>query len=168
MPPASVPPSRVEELIGQLQLGPHPEGGWFKRAFTSPLTVQPPDGRGLRPALTMIYYLLAAGQHARWHRVRSEETWALLEGGPLVVWTFDATARNIAEHRLEIGAQATPQTFVVPAQCWQASECLGAYALMACSVVPGFDWADHAWLSDHEADRTVFGNIAPARLAAFA
>jgi predicted cupin superfamily sugar epimerase len=168
MPSARIPPPRVEELIALLQLAPHPEGGWFKRIFTAPFMAEPADGRGPRPALTMIYYLLAAGQHARWHKVRSDETWSLLEGGPLVIATFAAPTKSIVEHRLEASAGKTPQTFVVPAHHWQAAESPDAYSLVVCSVVPGFDWADHAWLSEHGTDWTIFRQIASDHWAAFA
>jgi uncharacterized protein len=34
----------------------------------------------------------------------------------------------------------------VPAGCWQAARPLGAYALVGCTVGPGFDFADFAML----------------------
>ena len=43
---------RDTELIAQLQLQPHPEGGWYREVFRSPQQVQPaddrPPARGLR------------------------------------------------------------------------------------------------------------------------
>src|SRR5207249_3760566 len=37
---------------------------------------------------------------------------------------------------------------VVPAGCWQAARPLGAYALVGCSVGPGFDMVDFELLAD--------------------
>jgi uncharacterized protein len=64
---------RAKELINQLDLRPHPEGGYFRQIFRSPRNVQPLDERPLRVALTLIYFLLTKGQHGRWHRVGSDE-----------------------------------------------------------------------------------------------
>ena len=60
-------------LIVQLGLAPHPEGGFFREIHRSTLRVRAADGRPERSALTTIYYLLAAGQHGRWHAVASVE-----------------------------------------------------------------------------------------------
>ena len=70
---------RAEDLITELGLQPHPEGGYFRESFRSAHKVQPLDERSLRSALTTIYFLLIKGQHGRWHRVASDETWHFYE-----------------------------------------------------------------------------------------
>lgn len=77
---------RAQELISQLGLQPHPEGGHFREFFRSPHGVMPDDGRPRRSALTSIDFLLQQGEFSAWHRVRSDEVWHLLEGGPLRLW----------------------------------------------------------------------------------
>ena len=52
---------RAAELITNLQLERHPEGGYYREIFRSADLVQPADGRGPRAALTTIYFLLPAG-----------------------------------------------------------------------------------------------------------
>lgn len=37
----------------------------------------------------MAYFLLAAGEVSRWHRVTSDEAWHFHEGDPLDLWTTD-------------------------------------------------------------------------------
>ncbi len=59
---------RAEDLITELGLQPHTEGGYFRESFRSAHKVQP-----LRSALTTIYFFLIKGQHGRWHRVASDE-----------------------------------------------------------------------------------------------
>jgi uncharacterized protein len=63
---------RASALIAMLGLIPHPEGGYYSELYRSSAAVQPGDGRGSRPALTTIYFLLPAGVISRWHRVQSD------------------------------------------------------------------------------------------------
>ncbi|HJX86519.1 MAG TPA: cupin domain-containing protein, partial [Gemmatimonadales bacterium] len=61
---------------------PHPEGGFYRETFRSPLLLSLPDGRE-RSASTAIYYLLPPGTFSAWHRVASDEVWHHYAGGPL-------------------------------------------------------------------------------------
>jgi predicted cupin superfamily sugar epimerase len=146
---------RAAELITQLQLERHPEGGYFREIFRSADLVEPADGRGPRAALTTIYFLLPAGITSRWHRVTSDEVWHLYEGGPLEVLSVDPAFSALYRHRLEPHAPVC----TVAAAHWQAAHTLGDYALVGCTVGPGFDFEDF----------TILGNDAAsaARLLAF-
>jgi len=149
---------RVAEWKKRLDLRPHPEGGWFREAYGEKLLVEPADGRGARRALSAIYYLLAKGEHGRWHKVRSAEAWTLLDGGPLALGMFDAGAGIFTEHRL---ARDGEPLRVVAAGIWQAAYPINEYALVACVVGPGFDWADFAWLKDFPEEMAVMRARAP-------
>jgi len=140
---------RAQWLIETLGLQPHPEGGWYREVFRSTADVAPGDGRTARSALTSIYFLLRAGEHSRWHRVRSDELWVHLEGVPLALWHSDALLRTAPSHtRLgPVDLHGTRPQQVVPAGQWQAAQPIAAhaagdYTLVACSVAPGFDFAD--------------------------
>src|SRR5215510_13188986 len=80
---------RARDLINELGLQPHPEGGYFREIFRSGQKVQPLDERSERSALTTIYFLLIKGQYGRWHRVASDETWHFYEGDPLELYWID-------------------------------------------------------------------------------
>src|ERR1044071_8201553 len=80
---------RARELIGELHLEPHPEGGYFREIFRSAFKVQPLDDRSARSALTTIYFLLLKGQHSRWHRVASDEAWHFYAGDPLELYWIE-------------------------------------------------------------------------------
>ena len=147
--------SRVETLIRLLGLTPHPEGGFYREVFRSAHTVAPADGRPLRQALTAIYFLLAAGQHSRWHRVGSDETWTHLEGGPLELLCVDAALSRQRRVLLGPAGPGVAPLHAVPAGAWQAARTLGAYTLAACHVGPGFTFEDFQ----------MAGNDAPAREA---
>ncbi len=136
--------ARATELIEQLKLEPHPEGGYYREIFRSADLVAPADGRGPRAALTTIYFLLPAGIVSRWHRVASDEVWHLYEGGPLEVLGVDPAFSALSRHKLEAHAPVC----TVAAAHWQAARTLGDYALTGCTVGPGFDFADFAILAD--------------------
>ena len=129
---------RAAELITQLQLERHPEGGYYREIFRSAYLVEPADGRGPRAALTTIYFLLPAGIVSRWHRVTSDEVWHLYEGGPLEVISVDPEFSAVSRHKLEAKAPVC----TVAANHWQAARTLGDYALVGCTVGPGFDFED--------------------------
>ena len=120
-------------------IAPHPA----LRATLSPLR----RARDLqeRAALSIIHFLLPAGQVSRWHRVDSDEVWTHLDGEPLRLHRFDGVVAN------EAILDRTSPLQVIPAGEWQAAEPLGAYALVACFVAPGFEFADFTLMSDDAA-----------------
>jgi predicted cupin superfamily sugar epimerase len=142
--PTSTP--RAQQLIEQLQLQPHPEGGWYREVFRSEDQVMPQDGRPARSALTSIYFLLEAAQHSRWHRVLSDEVWVHLEGAPLELWTWDAADSRLHGAVLGPVGTATIPQHVVAAGLWQAARPSArdgaGHTLVACMVGPGFDFSD--------------------------
>lgn len=146
--------ARARQLIDLLHLQPHPEGGWYREIFRSTAQVAPTAAaRPSRTALTAIYFLLEANQHSRWHRVLSDEVWVHLEGAPIALWTCDAALRTAPAHvRLgPVDAHGTRPQHVVPAGQWQAARPItthghGDFALVACTVAPGFDFADFSMM----------------------
>ncbi|SDQ09031.1 cupin domain-containing protein [Actinopolyspora saharensis] len=131
-----------------LDLLPHPEGGWYRRTWTCAERALLTD-RGERPSATSIYYLLAPGEHSRWHSVRSDELWMWHSGSPLVLSTAGREARP-ADSRAEavtlgpdLHAGHSPQ-FLIPAGTWQCAEPASSAeeTLVSCVVSPGFDFAD--------------------------
>lgn len=134
-------------LVEQLDLAPHPEGGWFRETWRSPMTVEPPGYPGPRSAATAIHFLLHPGEESRWHVVRSAEIWLWHLGGPLRLFLGGDGESPSSEPRQEIlgpdlAAGAQPQ-LVVPAGAWQAAEPAGTEpVLVSCVVAPGFDFAD--------------------------
>ena len=140
---------RAASLIATLELQPHPEGGFYREIFRSATNVTPADERGPRAALTTIYFLLPKGAVSRWHRVTSDEVWHLYEGGPIELFELDASGQDLVRHRLgPIGTGADAPVHTIAAGAWQAARPLADYALMGCTVGPGFDFADFRLLAD--------------------
>ncbi len=130
----------TRNLIEAYGLEPHPEGGWFREFHRSGRCVGPVPGLpGARPAVTAIYFRLTRATFSAFHRLRSEEIGIHLAGAPLTVVLLGPGARSL---RLASAADGGPPAVVVPAGTLQAARTGGAYALVACVVAPGFDFAD--------------------------
>ncbi len=148
--------------IQKLELTSHVEGGAFRETYRSELTI--PHGvlplffQGDRSASTSIYFLLAAGQFSAFHRIAADEVWHFYFGDPLFVHEINHSGRLVT-HRLgtDPGKGESFQT-VVKAGSWFASiPAPGSeYALVGCTVAPGFDFADFEL-----ADRTALARQYP-------
>lgn len=151
---------RANELIGTLQLQPHPEGGFYRETWRSPARVTA-EHHASRSAMTTIYFLLAAGGFGAWHRVRSDEVWHWYEGEPLELLLASPDFSTVQVHRLAaVAADSTP-VVTVPANWWQAARPLGSYALCGCTVAPGFEFEDFSFLRDDPATTAVLKQAAP-------
>jgi predicted cupin superfamily sugar epimerase len=129
---------RAEELIRDLRLQPHREGGHFAEAFRSPRLVRAAGEARDRTALTTIHFLLAAGEASRWHRLDADEVWHHYEGAPLELCLLDAAVQALSRARLGPHAPGTEPARVAPAGAWLAARPLGEYALVGCTMGPGF------------------------------
>jgi predicted cupin superfamily sugar epimerase len=139
------------DVITRLGLTPHPEGGFFRETFRAPASIQAPFGGLTRAASTAIYFLLRAGDFSAFHAVRSDEVWHHYLAASLELHTIDAAGQH---ERIELGADLLngeqPQ-WVVPAGVFQAARVIGdGFALVGCTVAPGFDFADFSMPSRAE------------------
>lgn len=140
--------SRAEELIGQLHLEPHPEGGFFREVYRSELRIDSPVINQTRNAVTSIYFLLCKDQISRFHRVLHEEMWHFFEGAALTLIQATPSAESCRE--ILLGPQANDCVYqhCIPAGHWQAARTTGDYTLVGCTVAPGFDFQDFMFLKD--------------------
>jgi uncharacterized protein len=137
-------------LAQRLDLVPHPEGGWYRQTWRSPVSFMPEGYGGERSAATAIYFLLHPGERSRWHVVRSDELWFWHGAGPLELRLGGAGDRPSTEDIVLLGgdvmAGQQPQARV-PGGVWQAAEPAGDLpVLVSCVVAPGFDFADFRML----------------------
>lgn len=154
--------------IEKLRLEPHPEGGYFRQTYKSELRIFPEElpnaisewrtqgFGGARAASTAICFLLESENFSAFHRLRSDEMWHFYSGSPVAVHVIDPRG----EYRsILLGSDAEAgQVFqaVVRAGCWFGSEIAehsqvsesrpgvghARYALVACTVAPGFEFED--------------------------
>ncbi len=132
--------------INHLGLSPHPEGGYYRATYKSDLTIArsalPSRYQGDRSASTAIYFLLDGENFSAFHRIASDEVWHFYTGNSLVVYVIDPYG-DYSELHLGDGSDEVFQA-VVKAGCWFASRVKDAagFALVGCTVAPGFDFAD--------------------------
>jgi uncharacterized protein len=130
-------------LAVSLGLEPHPEGGWYRQTWASPVAVTLPDGR-VRPTATLIHFLLPAGESSAWHRVASDEVW-LAHTGTVTLELGGDGDRPADVDRVVVGvdpAAGERSQALVPAGVWQRTVPAPYDALVSCLVSPGFDFAD--------------------------
>lgn len=133
----------AQDFIKQLDLAPHPEGGWYRETWRGP-----DNGEG-REVGTAILFLLESDQRSHWHRVDAHELWLWQAGDPLALLT---SARNEGpQAQIILGPDpVSGQCFqgVVNAGEWQAAQPIenggsraAGFTLVSCVVTPGFDFA---------------------------
>jgi predicted cupin superfamily sugar epimerase len=128
----------ADEVVQILGMQPHPEGGFFRETFRD-AAKGAESGRG---ASTAIYYLLRDGEVSAWHRVRdAAEVWHHYAGAPVDL-TLSGDGRSTESARLgaDLKSGERPQV-VVPANVWQTARAVGGWALVGCTVAPGFEFA---------------------------
>jgi hypothetical protein len=140
----------VEQLKSLLNLVPLSiEGGYFAETYRSAEMISPGflQGRygGPRSVGTAIYYLLEPGTFSEIHRVASDEIFHFYLGDPvemLQLWPDGFGKRVLIGTDIENGM--APQ-LVVPHGVWQGARLVagGKFALLGCTVSPGFDYADY-------------------------
>ena len=120
----------AQEIIAQLRLSPHPEGGHYRQTWAA-------ENEG-RPSGTCIYFLLARGEASHWHRVDATEIWLFHAGDPLVLSLSPDEAGPAVDHLLTPVLNAGAPQIIVPENHWQAARSTGDYTLVSCTVSPGF------------------------------
>jgi uncharacterized protein len=136
------------DWIERYELSPHPEGGYYREVYRSPDIVT--LNRGQRSAMTNIFYLLGADDFSSWHRILSDETWAHLQGNADLCIHMINEQGEYSSHILGKSNESAIPLFTVPAKVWFAVETISPendtnnnhFALVSCTVAPGFHWED--------------------------
>ena len=145
----------VKKILGLVK---HPrEGGWYVRTWESEELVAAScfeDGRydGARRTSTAIYYLLEPETFSEMHVLKSDEIFHHYMGGAvemLQLFEDGNSSRVVIGKDLEAGER--PQC-VVRTGVWQGSRLLKAegWALLGCTVSPGFEFEDYEDASAEE------------------
>jgi predicted cupin superfamily sugar epimerase len=132
--------NNIQEIIKQLDMQPHPEGGYYKETYRSmDLCLN-----GTRSLKTVIYFLLRSEDVSHFHRIKSDEMWYYHAGSPLIVHSIDEQG-NYKEQKVGINFLdgEIPQ-YLVPKNTIFGSSVLekNSYSLVSCSVSPGFEFED--------------------------
>lgn len=166
------PPGRTdtEALIAALELRPHPEGGFYRETYRSPIEVPAAAlpahfAGGPRAAATAIYFLLGANDFSALHRIAADELWFFHAGDPLEVigflpghtapttWTLGLPPDGLPSALVPAGTtfgsrvrragpgSPSPAPNTTPQVTPQGAR---GFALVSCVVAPGFDFRDFA------------------------
>lgn len=138
---------RTLYLIKTLNLTPHPEGGYFKEIYRSEEII--PDRtisgfEGERNVSTSIYFLLAGNDKSMFHKIKSDELWHFYEGAGITIHTIDKNGKYKALRLGDNLKENEQYQIIVPGNTWFAAEVneKHSYALVGCTVAPGFDFKD--------------------------
>lgn len=129
----------AETIRRLLDLQPHPEGGFYRETYRG-------EARGDRAVSTAIYFLLTRDSFSAMHRVKHDEMFHFYMGDPVEQLRLrpDGTG-DIVTLGVDLEKGMRPQV-LVPGGVWQGARLvtgsLRGWALLGCTVAPGFDFAD--------------------------
>ena len=123
--------SEPASIIASLNMTPHPEGGHFVETF-----------RDAANNVSLIFYLLEAGDRSHWHRLTKDEILHFYDGDPLtVMWSSDGVL--IQEQTLgRSAADKHCYHYIVPRGTWFSMHSTGEWSLIGCTVAPAFTFDD--------------------------
>jgi predicted cupin superfamily sugar epimerase len=140
--------SEAKRWIEALQLRPHPEGGYYRQTYRATEEIRkehlPQRFSGDRAFSTAIYFLLEGDDCSVLHRIKQDEVWHHYAGSTLLIHVLTPDGQHSA---IRLGKNLTagelPQAVVAAGDLFGAhvSE-PNSYALVGCTVAPGFDFAD--------------------------
>lgn len=147
---------KIKSLIKNLELIPHPEGGYYKETYRSEGSI-PKDAlknkfNGERSYCTGIYFMLTSDTFSALHRIKQDEMWHFYDGGPLTVHVITPKGKY---YTISLGRDfengEVPQA-VVPAGSWFGASVTNPndYSFVGCTVSPGFDFQDFELAKERE------------------
>ncbi len=120
----------IEQLIKELNLEVHPEGGFYKRTYLAE-----------QHQFSSILFLLTENNFSAFHKIQSDEQWNWFLGDDIIIHEIDLNGNY---HSTILSNQNKNLKFqhVVKANHWFASECIGTFgfSLCGCTVVPAFSF----------------------------
>jgi len=138
--------ARLKSLLNLKPLGF--EGGYYAETYRSSDLISrenlPARYSGPRNISTAIYYLLEPHTFSALHRVASDEIFHFYMGDPVeMLQLFPDGSGKIVLIGTDVERGMAPQV-VAPRSVWQGSRLAGngKFALLGCTVSPGFDFAD--------------------------
>ena len=133
----------ASNLISQLKLERHIEGGYFRRVYESKYKMPIAGGEPCERLLaTAIYFLLDGHDFSAFHRLKSDEIWIYNCGSPLTLSIIDKDGEL---KQKTLGDPENPiYQLTVDANQWFAADIndKSSFTLMSCFLAPGFDYHD--------------------------
>lgn len=138
----------AKKIITQLKLQKHPEGGFYRETYRSKSEIKAKtlDEKytGIRNYSTCIYFMLTSGHFSAFHRIKQDEIWHFYDGATIHLHMISKEGKySFQKIGTNFEQDETPQ-YVVKGGTWFAAEVIeqNSYALIGCTVSPGFDFED--------------------------
>ena len=138
--------NQINYWVEKLELEEHPEGGYYRETYRSPLKY---EGRSLS---THIYYLLPGWHYSRFHRLRYDEHWYFHYGSSMKMYFLQHDGQ-LGEHQLGMDPEKEEHLSVlVPGGTIFGGEVTNknSYTLVSCHMSPGFHFEDFELFSAQE------------------
>ena len=137
---------KAKNYIQKLELVKHPEGGYYREIYRSAemFTTDYPGRRKKRSYSTSIYFLLEGTQVSKFHRLRSDELWHFYDGSSVIIHMLDEKG---SYSKINLGNDLIKEEkyqVIISKNTWFAAELFDkkSFALVGCTVSPGFDFSD--------------------------
>ena len=135
---------QAKKIIHNLGLQLHPEGGFYRETYRSQQEIDLPNSVK-RSVSTAIYYFLTPETFSEIHRLKNDEIFHFYTGSPVeMLQLFENGDSKIVYIGEDVISGYTPQV-VVQKNVWQGARLKkgGQFALLGCTVSPGFDFEDY-------------------------
>ena len=134
--------------IEKLEMKKHPEGGYYKETYRCSEIISsgclPKRYKGYRNYSTAVYFLIPPHDFSAFHRLKTDEIWHFYDGYSLTIHLMD-TQGNYSPVKLGQNWE-NQESFqvLVKAGDWCGANLINpeSYALVGCTVAPGFDFQD--------------------------
>ena len=129
---------RIAEIVRELKLEKHPEGGWFAEVYTAPVSFA--EGSGQRALAGSIYYLLGGADISAFHEIDCDELWYYHEGTGMRLYVLKKDGR-LVQHRLgsRLSQGALPMVRLEAGDIFAAENLdQDGYTLISCMTAPKF------------------------------
>ena len=129
---------RIAEIVRELKLEKHPEGGWFAEVYTAPVSFA--EGSGQRALAGSIYYLLGGADISAFHEIDCDELWYYHEGTGMRLYVLKKDG-SLVQHLLgsRLSQGALPMVRLEAGDIFAAENLdQDGYTLISCMTAPKF------------------------------
>lgn len=126
-----------ETIIKQLNMTPHPEGGYYYESYQSTQTV------GDNALFTSIYFLIEEGNISHFHQIKSDELWYFHAGDAITIHMIhqDGTYEAV-KLGMNLLDGEVPQYLVPGGTIFASTVEEGEWSFVGCMVSPGFKFEE--------------------------
>lgn len=126
--------------IEKLKLVKHPEGGYYRETYKSPIEI---DEITKRSIATTIFYLIDHDDFSAFHKIDSDEIWHFYHGSSITLFIIDDTDGKL--FTLVLGNNIEKKEnleVIVRNNFWFAAQVNDqySYSLVGCTAIPGFEF----------------------------